>query len=175
MKHAKRFFRHLWLDVADARRALPEPSRERLVHQVAQAERRHSGEICLCIEAALPLNCLWPPADDLAFAGRVRERAVRWFGQLGVWDTEHNNGVLIYLLLAERAIEVVADRGLQQHISADQWRALIAQMCPLLAGGQFESALSLAVHTISAQLEVHFALPSNSPNPNELLDRVVLA
>ena len=76
---------------------------------MAASERRHSGEIRVCVEAGLPLSYLWRGAT-------ARERAVTMFGKLRVWDTEHNNGVLIYLLLAEHRIEIVADRGLNRHV-----------------------------------------------------------
>ena len=82
---------------------------------MAASERRHSGEIRVCVEAGLPLSYLWRDAT-------ARERAVTMFGKLRVWDTEHNNGVLIYLLLAEHAIEIVADRGLNRHVCRSSGR-----------------------------------------------------
>jgi uncharacterized membrane protein len=83
-----RLFRHRLLDEGDARRALGPDALTRLAQRVAASERGHSGEIRICVEASLPLSYLWRGAT-------ARERAVRMFGKLRVWDTEHNNGVLI--------------------------------------------------------------------------------
>eukprot|EP01034_Spumella_vulgaris_P014511 gene14511-18528_t len=101
----QRFLKHRWLDEADTRRAIPRDLLERLRQRVAASEKRHSGEIRIYVEAGLPTSYLLRNAT-------ARERAVAMFGKLRVWDTEHNNGVLVYLLLAEHAIEIVADRGL---------------------------------------------------------------
>ncbi len=112
-----RILKHRWLDETDARRALDEAALARLAERVQRSERRHSGEIRVCVEAGLPLSYLWRDATP-------RERALAMFGKLRVWDTEHNNGVLIYLLLAEHAIEIVADRGLNRHVPPAQWQPL---------------------------------------------------
>ncbi|MDP3172207.1 MAG: TPM domain-containing protein, partial [Polaromonas sp.] len=116
-----RTLKHLWLDADDTRRAIPAAMLDRLQRRVAASEQRHSGEIRICVEAGLPLSYLWRGAS-------ARERAVTMFGKLRVWDTEHNNGVLIYLLLADHAIEIVADRGLARHVDAAQWQAMVVHM-----------------------------------------------
>jgi uncharacterized membrane protein len=103
MGRLARILKHRWLDETDVARALDAAALTRLEQHVATSETRHSGEIRLCVEAGLPLSYLWRNAT-------ARQRAVTMFGKLRVWDTEHNNGVLIYLLLAEHAIEIVADR-----------------------------------------------------------------
>ena len=101
-----RLLKHRLLDEDDARRAARRRTRSRASRRASpRARTRHSGEIRVCVEAGLPFSYLRRGATP-------RERAVALFGKLGVWDTERNNGVLIYLLLAERAIEIVADRGL---------------------------------------------------------------
>ena len=104
---------------------------------VAASEKRHSGEIRVCVEAGLPLSYLWRGAT-------ARERAVTMFGKLRVWDTEQNNGVLIYLLLAERRIEIVADRGLNRRVSEAQWQSLLATMRDAFHAGRFEQGLIAA-------------------------------
>src|SRR5438552_2634778 len=116
-----RILKHRWLDETDARRALDGQALGRIEARVGESERGHSGEIRVCVEAGLPLSYLWRNAT-------ARERAVTLFGKLRVWDTAHNNGVLIYLLLAERRIEIVADRGLNRHVTPAQWQALIDGM-----------------------------------------------
>jgi uncharacterized membrane protein len=162
-----RILRHRWLDETDARRALGEAALRRLEERVRASERRHSGEIRLCVEAGLPLSYLW---RDLG----ARERAVTMFGKLRVWDTEHNNGVLIYLLLAERAIEIVADRGLARQVPQAQWDALIAGMRDAFRDRRFEQGLAQAIDAVDALLAQHFALAPGERNPNELPDRADL-
>jgi uncharacterized membrane protein len=162
-----RLIQHRWVDDRDLRRALDADALRRLEARVAQSERQHSGEIRLCVEAGLPLSYLW---QDLG----ARDRAVTLFGKLRVWDTEHNNGVLIYLLLAERAIEVVADRGLMRHVDATQWQALVQRMRDDFRAGHIEQGLAQAVDTIGALLAQHFPLVDGAGNPNELPDRVDL-
>ena len=162
-----RLIQHRWFDDRQLRRALDADALRRLEAQVAQSERQHSGEIRLCVEAGLPLSYLW---RDIG----ARDRAVTLFGKLRVWDTEHNNGVLIYLLLAERAIEVVADRGLMRHVDAKQWQALVQRMRDDFRAGHIEQGLAQAVDTIGALLAQHFPLVDGAGNPNELPDRVDL-
>jgi len=162
-----RIFKHRWLDEADARRALGAAALQQLQARVAASERQHSGEIRLCIEASLPLSYLWRGAS-------ARERALAMFGKLRVWDTEHNNGVLIYLLLAERAIEIVADRGLNRVVDAAQWRALTDGMAASFQAGQYETGLNAAVDAVGALLNQHFAIAAHVANPNELPDAPVV-
>ena len=105
----------------------------------------------------------------------TRERAVQWFGQLRIWDTEHNNGVLIYLLLAERAIEIVADRGLARHVAAAEWQAVADRLGGQLRCGASEEGLTQALEEVSALLVQHHALERAAPNPDELPNYVVRA
>jgi uncharacterized membrane protein len=162
-----RMFKHRWLDEADTRRALPGESLRRLADRVAASERQHTGEIRVYVEAGLPLGYLWRDASP-------RERAIAVFGKLRVWDTEHNNGVLIYLLLADRAIEVVADRGLSRHVSPEQWRQITRSMADAFAAGRYEEGLRQAVDAVSDVLVRHFPATPGEANPNELPDRPVL-
>jgi uncharacterized membrane protein len=162
-----RLLRHRWFDETDARRALGEVALARLAERLRASERRHSGEIRVCVEAGLPLSYLWRDVG-------VRERAVTMFGKLRVWDTEHNNGVLIYLLLAERAIEIVADRGLAGRVTPAQWQELLAGMRETFREGRFEAGLMQALDAVDALLVQHFALADGEANPNELPDQVEL-
>jgi uncharacterized membrane protein len=130
---------------------------------VQASEEGHGGEIRISVEAGLPLSYLW---RDLT----ARDRAVTLFGKLRVWDTEQNNGVLIYLLLAEHAIEIVADRGLARHVPQPQWDALIAGMREAFRAGRFEDGLAQAVDAVDALLRKHFPLQPGQVNPNELPD-----
>lgn len=162
-----RILKHRWLDESDTRRALGDAERERLRERIARSETTHSGEIRLYVEAGLPLSYLWRGAT-------ARERALTMFGKLGVWDTEANNGVLIYLLLAERRIEIIADRGLSRRVGAAHWQAITEQMREAFRAGRFEDGLNAAVDAVSQALREHFPLAPGQANPNELPDAPLL-
>lgn len=163
----KRLVRHRWRDDAALQRALPPTSLERLAQRVAASEQQHSGEIRIHVEAGLPLGYLWRETS-------ARERALAVFGKLGVWDTEQNNGVLIYLLLAEHAIEIVADRGLMRRVPQATWDSIVAGMGDAFHGGRFEEGLQRAVDAVSDLLVAHFPLAPGQANPNELPDEPVV-
>ena len=175
MHAAQRLWRHAWTDAHDARRALSPHAGQRLAQAIADSERQHSGEIRICIEGGLPTAWLWPLPTDADMPVRIRQRARDWFGRLGVWDTAHNNGVLIYLLLAERAIEVVADRGLDAHVRPAQWQALVQSLAQPLQAGDFEGGLMHTVTTLTPWLVASHGLEAHAPNANELPDAVVWA
>ena len=158
-----RLFRHRMLDEGDARRMLDSAALARIEARVAESEKRHSGEIRVAVEAGLPLSYLRRKATP-------RDRAVKLFGKLGVWDTERNNGVLIYLLLAERAIEIVADRGLNRVVSAAEWAEIAASMQSAFQAGDFEAGLLRAVDAVDALLVRHFAARPGDVDVNELPD-----
>ena len=164
MGRLSRIFTHRWFDEADTRRALPPDALARIEARVAASEKHHSGEIRVSVEAGLPLSYLWKNLS-------ARDRAIMLFGKLRVWDTEQNNGVLIYLLLADHAIEIVADRGLNQHVSPAQWQALIAPMRAAFAQGRFEAGLLQAIDAIDVLLAQHFALAPGQTNLDELPNR----
>ena len=156
-----RLLKHRTLDERDARRVLDAAALQRIEARVAASEVLHSGEIRVCVEAGLPLSYLRRNAT-------ARERAVAMFGKLRVWDTEHNNGVLVYLLLAEHAIEIVADRGLARHVDTAHWQRILGSMRAAFQGGQFEAGLNQAVDAVDGLLREHFALAPGEANPNEL-------
>ena len=163
MNKLLRILKHRWLDEGDARRALGDEALARIEARVAASEQRHGGEIRVCIEAGLPLSYLWRDAA-------ARERAIAMFGKLRVWDTEDNNGVLIYLLLAEHRIEIVADRGIDRHVSPQQWQAVLNEMAAAFKAGHFEEGLNAAIDAVDAQLALHFPLAAGQHNVNELPD-----
>lgn len=168
-----RAWRHRWTPEDASRRAVPDGLAERLRSRVAASEARHSGELVCCVEGALPVRDLLRVGREASLDEVVRERALAWFGRLRVWDTEHNNGVLIYLLLAERRLEIVADRGLSRRVDEAQWQALAQRLGGHLAQGEVEAGLTQALDEVSAWLERHFALDAGASNPNELPDAVV--
>jgi uncharacterized membrane protein len=158
-----RLLRHRLLDERDARRALSKDALSRIEKRVAASEKRHSGQIRVVVEAGLPASYLRRGASP-------RDRAIALFGKLGVWDTERNNGVLIYLLLAERAIEIVADRGLNRHVSAAEWASVAESMKSAFQGGDFEGGLLRAVDAVDAILVRHFPAQPGDRDVNELPD-----
>ena len=167
MKRLARLLRHRWHDETDTRRALGPAALDRIEQRIAASEKHHSGEIRVCVEAGLPLSYLRRNAS-------ARERAIALFGKLRVWDTEANNGVLIYLLLAEHAIEIVADRGLARQVPQAHWDTLVGGMREAFRGGRFEAGLEQAVDAVDAMLVRHFPLAEGQQNPNELPDRAHL-
>ena len=167
MGKLSRILKHRWHDERSAARLLDDAALSRLENQVAGSENHHSGEIRLCVEASLPLSYLWRDAT-------ARERAITMFGKLRVWDTEHNNGVLIYLLLAEHAIEIVADRGLARVVPQSHWDQVLGGMRQAFAHGQFEQGLAQAVEAVDSVLAQHFALAPGQVNPDELPNRATL-
>ncbi len=173
MVNVGRLVRHLWFDVGDVRRVVPDDMAQRLARRVAASECRHTGEVRLCVEASLPAGEVWQTGSTESLPLRVRERALGWFGRLGIWDTEHNNGVLIYLLLAERAIEVVADRALTQRVAPAQWQAMVTGLGDCLRAGDVEGGLTQALEAVSAVLVAHFPAPEGWQRANELPDCVV--
>jgi uncharacterized membrane protein len=173
MNKLVRILRHRWLDASDTTRAVPDDMAERLARRVAASEGRHSGEVRLCVEAALPLSYLWRINASTPLSAVVRERALTWFGRLRIWDTEHNNGVLVYLLLAEHAIEIVADRGLARRVDVAAWQAMAGRLGARLHAGEFEDGLTQALEEVSALLVAHFPAEAGAVRRNELSDNVV--
>jgi uncharacterized membrane protein len=171
LSRIKRVLKHRWLDASTTRRAIPPDMRQRLQQRVAASEQRHSGEIRIFLEAGLPLSYLWHDAPTRQI---TRQRALSIFGKLRVWDTAHNNGVLIYLLLAERSIELVADRGLSQVVAPQVWQAIATRMRTAFQQGHFEDGLTLALAEVSTLLVQHFPLQAGEANPNELPDAPIL-
>lgn len=173
MKRLSRLFRHLWLDASDSRRTIPDEMSTRLAQRVAASEARHTGEVRLCIEAALPVNEAWRIGASSPVSEVVRERALDWYGRLGIWDTEHNNGVLVYLLLAEHAIEIVADRALARRIDQARWQDMVNRLSARLREGAFEDGLTAALEEVSALLVEHFPAEPGHVRANELPDCVL--
>ena len=159
-----RLVRHRLFDERDARRALGPEALARIQQRIAASEARHSGEIRVCVEAGLPFSYLRRDAS-------ARDRAVAMFGKLRVWDTAANNGVLIYLLLAEHAIEIVADRGLLPHVDAATWERIMATMQKAFQEGRFAAGIEQAVDAVDGLLVQHFPLAEGARNPNELSNR----
>lgn len=157
-----RWLRHLFAPSSAAQ--FPEACLERIAAAIAASEARHTGEICFAVEAALPLSAV-------LVGHRARDRALDVFTRLRVWDTEANNGVLVYLELADHAIEIVADRGLAGRVTNEDWGAICAALSQALRAGDREGGVLRAIDAISALLERHFPRPEGYVDTNELPDR----
>lgn len=133
---------------------------------IADGERTHLGEVRFAIESRLPVRLVWAGVD-------ARTRAQQVFGQLGVWDTEHNCGVLIYVLMSEHRIEIVADRGIARRVQPHEWTAVCTGMLESFAAGQWRAGALQGITRVHTLLATHF--PSNGrPRPDELPDQPVL-
>ena len=174
-KTIARLIRHRWLDHTDAARAIPPALAEQLRRRVAASEQRHTGEVRICVEGGLPTSYLWRHLRHrIPMTEIVRQRALMQFSKLRVWDTEHNNGVLIYLMLAEHAIEIVADRALARRVPPATWRSMVSHMAEAFRQGRYEDGLTQALSEVSALLVEHFPATEGVDRPNELPDAPVI-
>jgi len=161
----KRVMQHLSTGRATVRRAFPPRALEAIERTIREAEARHDGQIRFAVEAALDLSPL--------LAGQTaRQRAIEVFSELRVWDTEHNNGVLIYLLLADRDVEIVADRGIYAQLGQETWEAICREMEAAFRNGQFEAGVLAGIRAVGEHLARHF--PARGGKPNEIPDRPVV-
>jgi uncharacterized membrane protein len=161
-----RWIRHLFLDHPALARAFPRAALDAIGRAVAEQERRHRGELRVVIEGGLPLQAL-------AARSTARERALAHFGRLRVWDTEDKAGVLIYVLLADRRVEIVADSGIHASVGATAWETICGAMQQEFAAGRFESGVLAGLSSVSDLLAQHFpAAPGE--NLNELPDAPVV-
>jgi uncharacterized membrane protein len=144
---------------------LPAASLARIEQAIAAAERQHRGEVRFAVETALDVVPLWRGIS-------ARERAIEVFANLRVWDTEENNGVLIYLLLADRDVEIVADRGIHERVGAEDWEKICRAMEARFRAGQFEQGVLDGIAQVSAALARHF--PGPDRRGDELPDKPVL-
>ncbi len=157
-----RVLRHVF--APSARRLFPARTLDAIAEAIKASEQRHRGEVMFAVEADLSLPALWRGAG-------ARARAEHAFAHLGTWDTRENNGVLIYLLLADHAIEIVADRGLHPKVSAAQWREVCRRMQELLRAGQGEAAALAGIAAVSELLEEHFPPIPGERDEDELPNR----
>jgi uncharacterized membrane protein len=161
----KRIARHLLATPFAVRRVLPPAALAAIEGAIGQAETTHSGEIRFAVEAALDAGALFASLS-------ARERALQVFAELGVWDTERNNGVLIYLLLADHDVEIVADRGIAAKVGAQAWEEICHAMEAAFAQGRYEEGVIGGVQAVASHLALHF--PPGRAARNELPDKPVV-
>jgi uncharacterized membrane protein len=160
-----RLIRHLCTTRWSTRTRFSQAVLEAIEQAIRECEERHGGEIRFIVETAFDLPELWrdlPP----------RQRALQLFGQFGVWDTAHNNGVLVYVLMADRDVEIVADRGIAQHVSQAEWQAVCRQMEAHFRAGRFREGSVLGILGVGALLGKHF--PGRRGSDHELPNQPVL-
>jgi uncharacterized membrane protein len=161
----KRIARHMLMPPWFLHRVFPKRTLAAIERAISEAEAAHDGQIRFAIEASLH------PAALLR-GQTARGRALDVFSHLRVWDTERNNGVLIYLLLADRDVEIVADRGVHKHVGPAEWERICRDMEAQFRAGRFEDGVISGVRAVSEHLVRHY--PSAGPKPNELPDAPVV-
>lgn len=144
-----RIFRHLVTGQIAVKRAFPAASLNAIEQAIKQSETHYAGEIVFAVEAALDLL-------PLLKGQSARERAIDVFSLLRVWDTPQNNGVLIYLLLADHDVEIVADRGIHAKVGAAGWETICQEMEAAFRCRQFEAGVIAGISAITRQLQAHF-------------------
>ena len=161
----QRMGRHWLAHLKPARVLLPESALAQIEAEVRTAELTHAGEIRVAVETSLSFGQLW-------HALSARERALQVFAALGVWDTAHNNGVLVYVLLADRAVEIIADRAIAAQVPAAEWAALCTEVAERFRQGEPAVGCCLAVRSVGQRLARHF--PAAGGDGNELPNQPVL-
>lgn len=164
-----RLMRHVAAPHWRTRLIFPKSTLDAIEAAVTRAERTHDGEICFAIETSLAPVQVWSDVTP-------RQRALEVFGRLNVWDTEHNNGVLIYVQLADRDVEIVADRGLKDRVTQAEWEAVCRLMEEHFRAGRFQAGSVAGVDAVGTLLARHY--PSDDATVkstrNQLPDRPTL-
>lgn len=165
MVNLQRWLGHVFSSPWAVRRAFPPDALQAIEDEIRTSEKLHNGELRVAIEASLTPLSVWRGQSG-------RARAIEAFSHLRVWDTEHNSGVLIYLLLADRNIEIVADRGIAARIDPQEWERIARTMEQAFRSGQFSQGTQAGIRAITALLAQHF--PPTGNNPDELSNRPVI-
>lgn len=165
MKKISRFIKHFFATRWQVRLCFPQRSMQSITTAILDSEKLHMGELRFAVEAGLEWQMLFSCINS-------RERALQIFSQLRVWDTEHNSGVLIYLLLADHKVEIVADRGINAKVSQSEWIGICQDMESRFRVGDFKSGVLLGVAAITQLLQQHF--PAQAHKPNELPNQPVV-
>jgi uncharacterized membrane protein len=160
-----RIGKHLLGNQSRVRKAFPPQALAAIEQAIKASEASHAGQIRFVVEGALDGAPL--------FRGQsARQRAIDVFSQLRIWDTQHNNGVLIYLLLADRDVEIVVDRGIDAHVGTAGWEAICQAMEAEFRAGHFERGVIAGINAVTQHLATHF--PKHGAAINELPDAPVV-
>jgi len=161
----RRYWRHIAMTPLTAARAFSPAARKAIGRAVAEHEMRHRGEVRFAVETELTTAQLWANLGS-------RPRAIEVFAKLGVGNTAEKTGVLVYVLLADQKVEIVADRGIAARVDPAEWKAICTKMQEAFRAGRFEEGAVAGVTAISALLAKHF--PAAGANRNELPDEPVM-
>jgi uncharacterized membrane protein len=165
MVNIKRWFVHTFMPPWRWRLAFPAAVLNDIEIAVKQSERQHRGELRFAIENSLAPSWVWHGMP-------AHQRATEVFSILRVWDTEENSGVLIYVLLADREVHIVADRGIARCVPQTEWNAVAQAMQRAFRQGDFRRGSLEGIEQITIMLATHF--PSGADNPNELPNKPVI-
>jgi uncharacterized membrane protein len=160
-----RALRHLLSTRTEAERAFPPATLAAIGEAIALGEQTHRGEVRVVVEKSLPLSAVWEGVTN-------RQRAISLFADYGIWDTEDNCGVLVYVNLADHKVDIVADRGINRRIAPATWQAICNTMTAGFGQGRFHDATLDAIQQVNELLRQHF--PTNGARPNELPDRPLM-
>ena len=163
-----RRLRHLQSGISVGEKLFPQDVLDQITAAIAEGEASHRGEVRLIVEAALPGDLIWADVTD-------RERALDLFAEHGIWDTEDNCGVLVYVNLADHKVEIVADRGVNRKVAPAQWQAICDAMTQGFRRGEYGRSTLGAIEHVNALLREHFpADSSRGPDINELPNQPVM-
>jgi len=165
MPNLARIARHLFTTAARTRALFTPAVLTQIEAAIGAAEQQHAGEIRFAVETALPWPALWQNVD-------ARSRALQVFAHLRIWDTHANNGVLIYVLRADRAVEIIADRGISARVTQAEWQAVCREVETHYRAGQYQEGARAAVAGVARLLSQHF--PAKADGANELPNQPVL-
>ncbi|MFO1318830.1 MAG: TPM domain-containing protein [Burkholderiales bacterium] len=161
----KRLLRHWFTAEGAVRATFPPAVLAAIERTIGEVEADHAGQIRFAVEASLDTQAV--------FAGQsARDRALDVFSALRVWDTEHNNGVLIYLLLADRDVEIVADRGIHRRVGGEGWEQICRAMEAEFRAGRFEAGSLAGIRAVGSHMARHY--PRDGASVNELPDAPVV-
>ncbi len=160
-----RQWRHWRTTAAAGRKAFPPESLTRIGAAISAGEQRHRGELRLIVENSMPSDAIWADMSN-------RQRAIALFAEYGVWDTEDNCGVLIYVNLAEHKVDIVVDRHIGRNIDPATWQQVCRTMTQGFARGEFEASTLAAVEQVNALLAEQF--PATGVRANELPDHPIV-
>ncbi|MDI1309706.1 MAG: TPM domain-containing protein [Methylotenera sp.] len=159
LKLLKRLVKHLVIWPSIVKQYFPKESMLRIEKAIAASEKSHLGEICFVVESNLD-------TFDIIRNVSAKKRAIEIFSKFHVWDTAQNNGVLIYLLLADHDFEIVADRGIHHHVGNEGWEQISKEMEKHFKHGDFERGVLHGIAKITEHLDQYF--PSDKENVNEI-------
>jgi len=161
----RRLVKHLFTPHRVALKAFPRVVLRSIESAIGASETKHDGELRFAVEAGLEPELIWRGVS-------ARGRAIELFSQFRVWDTDRNSGVLIYVQLVDRTVDIVADRGINAKVAQARWDDICRRMEAAFRRGRFEEGALAAIGEVTALLAEHF--PASGANPNELPDRPVV-